>query len=108
MNTKPIDYSSASLLIGQTRRGALIVQCPGDVWLDIQLADQAEGALPTELQRLVGQTHLAGGHQGRVAGLVVTAVGANPAQRSVQRGVGGPCRTLPREHLRPSGFGCVA
>lgn len=55
MNTKPIDYSSASLLIGQTRRGALIVQCPGDVWLDIQLADQAEGALPAELQRLVGK-----------------------------------------------------
>ena len=55
MNPNPIDYSMDSLLIGQTQRGALIVQCPGDVWLYLRLADREADALPPELERLVGK-----------------------------------------------------
>jgi hypothetical protein len=54
MSARPVDHSDASLQIGQVEYGALVVQCPGQVWISVRPAESGDQPLPRELLRLVG------------------------------------------------------
>lgn len=54
MSTGAVDHSHASLLVGQVENGALVVHCPGTVWISIRPSDPEADYLPSALLRLVG------------------------------------------------------
>ena len=54
MSAGPVDHSDASLQIGQVKNGALVVHCPGQVWISVRPAESGDQPLPPALLRLVG------------------------------------------------------
>jgi hypothetical protein len=51
---KTVDHSDASLQVGQVENGALVVHCPGQVWISIRPADPLDASLPPALLQLTG------------------------------------------------------
>lgn len=54
MSAAPVDHSDTSLQIGQVQNSALLVHCPGQVWISVRPAESGDQALPPALLRLVG------------------------------------------------------
>lgn len=54
MSAKNVDHSDASLQVGQVQSGALVIHCPGQVWISIRPVDPIGESLPPALLQLVG------------------------------------------------------
>ena len=54
MSTVPIDHSDASLQMGQVENSAVVVHCPGQVWISVRPAESGDQTLPPALLRRVG------------------------------------------------------
>lgn len=54
MSARPVDHSDTGTQIGQLENGALVVHCPGQVWISVRPAESGDQTLPPALMRLVG------------------------------------------------------
>ena len=54
MSAKNVDHSDASLQVGQVQNGALVIHCPGQVWISIRPVDPIGESLPPAMLQLVG------------------------------------------------------